>query len=89
MNKKNNQIKIIDFLQWNDRNGFYTDKNYDLEKIPKATYEDAAKYFFSVISDNFYYKITINVPPTRVVSSARKEFVAEVPAMRAGIPAKL
>ncbi len=36
---------VLDFLQWNDRNGFYTDKNCDLEDIPRMTYEDAIKYF--------------------------------------------
>lgn len=29
------RIKITEVLQWNDRNGCYTDENCDLEDIPK------------------------------------------------------
>ena len=52
---------VLDFLQWNDRNGCYTDKNCDLEDLPRMTYEDAVKYFFCVINDYFYYSITDNI----------------------------
>ena len=52
---------VLDFLQWNDRNGCYTDKNCDLEDLPRMTYEDAVKYFFCVINDDFYYSITDNI----------------------------
>ena len=52
---------IIEFLQWNDRNGCYTDENCDLEEVPRMTYEDAVKYFFGVMNDDFYYSITDNI----------------------------
>ncbi|WP_326512257.1 hypothetical protein [Clostridium intestinale] len=61
MNKYNKRNLIINFLQWNDRNGCYTDKNRDLDGIPRMTYEDAVKYFFSIINDDFYYKIVDNI----------------------------
>lgn len=35
---ENNRIKITKFLQWNDRNGCYTDENCDLEDIPRMTW---------------------------------------------------
>lgn len=53
--------KITKFLQWNDRNGCYTDENCDLEEVPRMTYEEAVKYFFGVINDDFYYSITDNI----------------------------
>lgn len=55
------RIKILQFLQWNDRNGCYTDENCDLEEVPRMTYEEAVKYFFGVINDDFYYSITDNI----------------------------
>lgn len=61
MNKEYKRIKITKFLQWNDRNGSYTDENCALEEIPRMTYEDAVKYFFGVMNDDFYYKITDNI----------------------------
>lgn len=61
-NKQEKQrIVITNFLQWNDRNGSYTDENCDLEEIPSMTYEDAVKYFFGVMNDDFYYKIADNI----------------------------
>ena len=56
-----NRLKIIQFLQWNDRNGCYTDEDCDLEDIPRMTYEDAVKYFFGIINDDFYYDIVDNI----------------------------
>lgn len=53
--------KILRFFQWNDRNGCYTDENCDLEEVPRMTYEEAVKYFFGVINDDFYYSITDNI----------------------------
>ena len=53
--------KILSFLQWNDRNGCYTDENCDLEEVPRMTYEEAVKYFFGVINDDFYYRIADNI----------------------------
>lgn len=61
MNKEKTRIKIIRFLQWNDRNGCYTDENCDLEEVPRMTYEEAVKYFFGVINDDFYYSIVDNI----------------------------
>lgn len=57
----NTRVRITQFLQWNDRNGFYIDENCDLEDIPRMTYEDAVKYFFIVMNDDFYYGITDNI----------------------------
>ena len=53
--------KITSFLQWNDRNGCYTDENCDLEEVPRMTYEEAVKYFFGVINDDLYYSIADNI----------------------------
>lgn len=53
--------KIINFLQWNDRNGCYTDENCDIEGVERMTYEDAVKYFFGVMNEDFYYNITDNI----------------------------
>lgn len=61
MNKEKERINIINFLQWNDRNGCYTDENCDLEEVPRMTYEEAVKYFFGVINDDFYYNIADNI----------------------------
>lgn len=46
------RIKIVKFLQLNDRNSCYTDENCDLEDIPRMTYEEAVKYFFGVINND-------------------------------------
>lgn len=61
MESNKQRITITEFLQWNDRNGCYTDENCDLEEVPRMTYEDAVKYFFGVMNDDFYYKITDNI----------------------------
>ena len=61
MNKENTRIEITKFLQWNDRNGCYTDENCDLEELSRMTYEKAVKYFFGVINDDFYYSIADNI----------------------------
>ena len=61
MNKDKQRINITKFLQWNDRNGYYTDENCDLEEEPRITYEDAIKYFFGVLNDDFYYNIADNI----------------------------
>ncbi|MBN1056817.1 hypothetical protein DVW05_15920 [Clostridium botulinum] len=58
---KNNKIRITEFLQWNDRNGCYTDENCDIEGVERMTYEDAVKYFFGVMNEDFYYNITDNI----------------------------
>ncbi|WP_425514093.1 hypothetical protein [Clostridium simiarum] len=61
MNKNKGRIAITKFLQWNNRNGSYTDENCDLEETSRMTYEDAVKYFFGVMKDDFYYKIADNI----------------------------
>lgn len=61
MEKIENREKILVFLQWNDRHGCYTDENCQLEDVPKLTYEDAVKYFFGVINDEFYYSKVDNI----------------------------
>lgn len=55
------RVNITKFLQWNDRNGSYTDENCDLEGIPRMTYEDTVKYFFCVMNDDSYYEITNDI----------------------------
>ncbi len=53
--------RILDFLQWNDRNGCYTDENCDLEEVDRLSYNDAIKFFFGVINENFYYSKVDNI----------------------------
>ncbi|EGT0696332.1 hypothetical protein QYB65_000964 [Clostridium perfringens] len=55
------RIRITKFLKWNDKNGYYIDEECDLEEQPRMTYEDAVKYFFGVLNDDFYYKIVDNI----------------------------
>ena len=55
------RIAITKSLQWNDRNGCYTDENCDLGKVPRMSYEDSVKYFFGVMNDDFYYNIADNI----------------------------
>lgn len=61
MKNERERVAIINFLQWNDKNGCYTDENCDLENIPRMSYSDAVKYFFGVMNDDFYYGITDNI----------------------------
>ena len=61
MNLEDKRILITNFLQWNDKNGSYTDDNCDIEEIPRMTYEDSVKYFFGVLNDDFYYNIADNI----------------------------
>lgn len=61
MKNENERIKITEFLQWNDKNGCYTDENCDIEGVERMTYEDAVKYFFGVMDEDFYYNITDNI----------------------------
>lgn len=61
MYKEKERINVIKFLQWNDRNGYYTDEECDLEEEPRMNYEEAIKYFFGVLNDNFYYNIVDNI----------------------------
>lgn len=58
MNKEVERIKITEFLQWNDQNGCYIDENCDLEDIPRMSYEEAVKYFFSVVNEGKYNRLS-------------------------------
>ena len=53
--------KVLSFLQWNDKNGYYTDERCDLEEVPRMTYEDSIKYFFGVLNEDFYYNLVDNI----------------------------
>ena len=53
--------KILNFLQWNDKNGYYTDERCNLEKVPRLSFEESIKYFFGVINSDFYYTIVDNM----------------------------
>ena len=53
--------KILAFLQWNDKNGYYTDERCDLEEVQKLSLEESIKYFFGVINSDFYYSIVDNI----------------------------
>lgn len=55
------RMQITEFLQWNDKNGCYTDENCDVEGVERMTYEDAVKYFFGVMNEDFYYNIEDNI----------------------------
>ncbi|HBI7045957.1 TPA: hypothetical protein K8M79_003149 [Clostridium perfringens] len=61
MEKVKSRTRITKFLQWNDRNGYYTDEECDLEEEPRMTYKEAVKYFFGVLNDDFYYNIVDNI----------------------------
>ncbi len=56
-----NRLKIIDFLQWNDKHGCYTDANCALEGVSRLTYNDVVKFFFGVINEDFYYSKVDNI----------------------------
>lgn len=61
---KHNELdrtRILNFLQWNDRHGCYIDENCDLEEVDRLTYNEAIKFFFGVINDEFYYSKADNI----------------------------
>ena len=53
--------KILNFLQWNDKNGYYTDERCALEQVPKLSFNESIKYFFGVINTDFYYTVIDNI----------------------------
>ncbi|WP_124045957.1 hypothetical protein [Clostridium perfringens] len=53
--------KILAFLQWNAKNGYYTDERCGLEKVQKLLLEESIQYFFEVINSYFYYSIVDNI----------------------------
>lgn len=58
MDKERERKVIIEFLQWNDSNGCYTDENCDLEDVPRMAYDEAVKYFFGVVNEDAYNNIS-------------------------------
>ena len=50
VNTEGNRLNLIEFLQWNDRHGCYTDENCDLEGISRLSYNQVIKFFFGVIN---------------------------------------
>ena len=56
-----NRVRILNFLQWNDRHGCYTDENCDLEGVDQLSYNDAVKFFFGVMNEEFYYSKVDNI----------------------------
>lgn len=58
MNNEKKRKSIMEFLQWNDPNGCYTDENCDSEDVPRMTYEEAIKYFFGVVNADAYIEIS-------------------------------
>ena len=56
-----NKKKIINFLQWNDKNGYYTDEICNLGYVFRLSLEESVKYFFGVINSDFYYSIADNI----------------------------
>ena len=55
------RTKILAFLQWNDKNGYYTDERCDFEEVQKLSLEESIKYFFGIINSEFYYSIADNI----------------------------
>ena len=55
------RTNILAFLQWNDKNGYYTDELCDFEEVQKLSLEESIKYFFGVINSDFYYSIADNI----------------------------
>ena len=51
--KEKGRKAITEFLQWNDKNGCYTDENSDIEGVERMSYQDAVKYFFGVINSEY------------------------------------
>ncbi|MCB2354730.1 hypothetical protein [Clostridium estertheticum] len=59
--KEEERIAITKFLQWEDKNGCYTDENSDMEEVQRMSYKDAVKYFFGVINYEYYDTIADNI----------------------------
>ncbi|XZH18399.1 hypothetical protein ACSXAF_15180 (plasmid) [Clostridium perfringens] len=38
----------MDFLQRNDKNGYYNDERYDLEELQKLSLEESIKYYETI-----------------------------------------
>ena len=61
MSQEIKRIRITEFLQWNDRNGCYTDENCDSEDVPRMTYEEAIKYFKKAFEASRDVEICTNI----------------------------
>ena len=57
----NYRERILNFLQWCDRHGCYTDDECDIEGFDRLTYEDAEKFFFGFLNEQYYCTITDNI----------------------------
>lgn len=49
MDKELIRKKIIEFLQWNDRNGSYSDENAISEGLEPLTYEETLLFFWHIL----------------------------------------
>ena len=61
MSKELKRLELLNFLQWNDRHGCYTDQNCDLESVSRLSFDDAIKYFFGLMNEDFYYSKVDNI----------------------------
>ncbi|WP_034849848.1 hypothetical protein [Clostridium hydrogeniformans] len=54
--KINNEERkiILEFLQWNDHNGCYTDNNCKGKEIKPLGKKDTLKIFFAVVNNDFF-----------------------------------
>jgi len=50
--EKKDREKILEFLQWNDRNGCFTDINCKKEKLKPLSKKDSLKIFFTVVNED-------------------------------------
>lgn len=61
MSEELKRLELLNFLQWNDRHGCYTDQNCDLESVSRLSFDDAIKYFFGLMNEDFYYSKVDNI----------------------------
>ena len=53
--------RLKDFLQWNDKNGCYTDKNCELEGFKPLTDEEVLLYVFDVLNEDKFIELTYSI----------------------------
>lgn len=58
---ENDRLKITQFLQWEDKEGHYTDECCALEEVNIMSNDEAGKFFFGVINTEMYFKIVDNI----------------------------
>lgn len=56
MDKELVRIELTKFLQWNDRNGSYTDEECRLEGLDPLSYEESICYFYYNVFEDIYNK---------------------------------